>query len=88
MRESDELARLRLLYVEPQARGLGIGARLVEEGIRFARAKGYKNLTLWTNAQLLAARHIYESAGFKLVAEEQGEKFGSDFHGQTWMMAL
>ena len=88
MRESDELARLRLLYVEPQARGLGIGGRLVEEGIRFARAKGYKNITLWTNAQLLAARHIYEAAGFKLVAEERGEKFGSDFQGQTWMMAL
>jgi len=86
MRESDELARLRLLYVDPQARGLGLGARLTDECIRFARATGYKKLTLWTNAQLLAARHVYEAAGFKLVAEECGEKFGAQFHGQTWLM--
>jgi GNAT superfamily N-acetyltransferase len=88
MRESDEVARLRLLYVEPAARGLGIGRRLVDESIRFARAKGYTNVTLWTNAQLFAARRIYEAAGFKLVSEERSQKFGGDFHGQTWTMAL
>jgi DNA-binding MarR family transcriptional regulator/N-acetylglutamate synthase-like GNAT family acetyltransferase len=88
MRESDEVARLRLLYVEPAARGLGIGGRLVDESVRFARAKGYASVTLWTNAQLLAARRIYEAAGFKLIAEERSQKFGGDFHGQTWMMAL
>jgi DNA-binding MarR family transcriptional regulator/GNAT superfamily N-acetyltransferase len=85
---SDEVARLRLLYVEAQARGLGLGRRLVDEAVRFARGKGYRCLTLWTNAQLLAARHIYATAGFQLVAEERGEKFGSDFHGQTWTLAL
>jgi GNAT superfamily N-acetyltransferase len=88
MRETDELARLRLLYVEPQARGLGLGARLVDEAIRFARAAGYRRLTLWTNAQLLAAGHVYEAAGFELVGEERGQKFGGDFHGQTWTMGL
>ena len=85
---ADEVARLRLLYVDAQARGLGIGRRLVDEAIRFARGKGYRRLTLWTNAQLLAARHVYETAGFQLVAEERGEKFGSDFHGQTWTLEL
>jgi DNA-binding MarR family transcriptional regulator/GNAT superfamily N-acetyltransferase len=88
MRESDEQARLRLLYVEAEARGLGIGARLVDECVRFARAKNYRSLTLWTNAELLAARRLYEAAGFKLVGEERGEKFGTDFRGQTWTLAL
>ena len=61
---------------------------LTDECIRFARAKGYKNVTLWTNAQLLSARRLYEAAGFKRTAEEHGRKFGSDFHGQTWTLAL
>jgi len=86
MRESDQTARLRLLYVEASARGLGIGRRLVDEAICFARGEGYQHVTLWTNAQLLAARRLYEGAGFKLGAEERGEKFGSDFHGQTWAL--
>ena len=88
MCESDQTARLRLLYVEASARGLGLGRRLVDEALCFARSKGFERVTLWTNAQLLAARHIYESAGFKRVSEERGEKFGSDFHGQTWTLEL
>src|SRR5581483_3903725 len=67
VKENEQVARLRLLLVEPQARGLGIGARLVDESVRFARSAGYEKVTLWTHSILTAARHIYERAGFKLV---------------------
>ena len=88
VKQSDEVAKLRMLLVHPKARGLGIGKRLVEECIRFARNRGYKKITLWTNDVLTTARHIYLQAGFKLVAEEKHQSFGHHMVGETWELEL
>jgi DNA-binding MarR family transcriptional regulator/GNAT superfamily N-acetyltransferase len=88
VKRSKQTAKLRLLLVEPSARGLGIGKRLVEECIRFAREKGYKKIVLWTHSNLSAARGIYQKAGFQLVATDIHEDFGPRVTAETWELAL
>lgn len=88
VRKDDDTAKLRLLYVEPSVRGAGLGSRLVSECIRFARARDYKHIVLWTNSFLVSARRIYESSGFRLVEEKPHHSFGHDLVGQHWRKDL
>jgi len=84
VKESKTVAKLRLLLVEPKARGRGLGKRLVEECIAFARDKGYRKLVLWTQSNLAAARHIYKQTGFKRVKREPHRTFGVSVIGEYW----
>jgi DNA-binding MarR family transcriptional regulator/GNAT superfamily N-acetyltransferase len=88
VKESEETARLRLLLVDPAARGTGLGSRLVEECIGFARQAGYQSMVLWTQSILQAAQHIYRKAGFQLTREEEHAEFGVPLTGQTWELRL
>lgn len=88
VRQSPTVAKLRLLILTPEARGLGLGARLTDECIAFARAKGYRKLVLWTQSHLAAARHIYESRGFKRVKAEPNRAFGHKLTSETWELRL
>jgi len=88
VKRSRTVAQLRLLLVDPKARGLGIGARLGDDCIRFAGLRGYRKLTLWTNSILHAARRIYEQAGFRQVHRERHRSFGHDLVGETWDLRL
>jgi len=87
-KESDEIAKLRLLHVEAEARGLGIGKRLVKECVQFSRQAGYRKMTLWTQSILHAARHIYKETGFQVVSEKKHHSFGKDLTAETWELDL
>ncbi len=88
MKEGADTARLRLLYVEPHAHGLGLGKKLVSECPAFARQAGYKRIVLWTQSSLTAARKLYVKEGYKLTKQEPHHSFGKDLVGETWELVL
>ncbi len=88
VKQSPTVAKLRLLLIEPEARGRGLGKRLVAECIAHARAKGYRRLVLWTQSNLAAARHIYAGAGFRLARRQRHREFGYDLTGEYWQLKL
>ncbi len=88
VKDTDEIARLRLLLVDPIARGRGLGTRLTEECVRFARERGYRGITLWTHSILTPARHIYAKAGFTLTSSEKRKSFGKDVVSEIWDLKL
>jgi GNAT superfamily N-acetyltransferase len=88
VRKSKTIAQLRMLILTPAARGLGLGTRLTDECLDFARSKGYRKIVLWTNSCLDAARHIYASKGFQMIKSEPYHGFGHDLVGETWELKL
>jgi N-acetylglutamate synthase-like GNAT family acetyltransferase len=88
VRKTDRIGKLRMLLVEPQARGMGLGKRLIQECIRFASKAGYQKITLWTHASLTTARHLYQQSGFKLVKSVKNPSFGKNLIDETWELKL
>ena len=88
VKDSEEVARIRLLLVDPKARGLKLGTRLVDQTLRFSRSAGYKKITLWTHSILTAARHVYEKAGFTLTSSEPRHTWGKDVVAEYWDLEL
>jgi GNAT superfamily N-acetyltransferase len=88
VKDSDTVARLRLLLVDPAARGRALGKRLTGECVRYARERGYAGITLWTQQVLTAARHVYAGAGFRLTSSEARKSFGKDVVSEYWDLVL
>jgi DNA-binding MarR family transcriptional regulator/ribosomal protein S18 acetylase RimI-like enzyme len=88
VKKDEKTAKLRMLLVDPKARGLGLGSKLIDECIRYARSCGYEKMVLWTNSNLYAARHLYEKVGFQLVEQEPHHSYGHDLVGENWELNL
>jgi GNAT superfamily N-acetyltransferase len=88
VRASERVAQFRLLLVEPEARGYGLGGALIRTCVDFARQAGYESVTLWTNSVLEAARRLYEASGFRMIASEPHHSFGHDLISETWRLDL